>query len=92
MDPGLGRDDYQENIMAGFIRGDEVIVGDVTKQFLNDSGEGDESLSRGGRCFGEVDTDASGEGGLGGSDDGEDDEQEVKEREVDGSGEVYIYM
>lgn len=85
MDPTHGRDDYQDDLIQGFIRGDED-VGDVAKQFLNDSGEGDESLSRGGRS-GEVDADASG-----GSDEGEDDEQEAEEREADGSGEVYIYM
>ena len=33
------RDENQEDIIAGMIRGEEVIVGDVTKQFLNDSGE-----------------------------------------------------
>ena len=35
------RYENQENILEDMIRGD------VTKQFLNDSGEGDESLNRG---------------------------------------------
>ena len=53
-----GRDENQEDIIADMIRGDEVIVRDVTEQFLNESGEGDESLNRG---------DGSGEVELGGS-------------------------
>ena len=53
-----GRDENQEDIIADMIRGEEVIVGDVTEQFLNESGEGDESLNRG---------DGSGEVELGGS-------------------------
>ena len=36
-----GTDENQENTLEDMIRGD------VTKQFLNDSGEGDESLNRG---------------------------------------------
>ena len=36
-----GRDENQEDIIAGMIRGEEVIVDDVTEQFLNDSGEGE---------------------------------------------------
>ena len=86
MDPTHGRDEYQEDMMHGFIRGDEFIVGDVANQFLNESGEGDESLSRG-RSSGEVEADASGEGGLSGSD-----EEEADEGEADGSGEVHIYI
>ena len=54
-----GRDENQENILEDMIRGD-----DVSKQFLNDSGEGDESLNRGDG------SDAWGERELGGSDEG----------------------
>ena len=52
------------------IRGEEVIVGDVTEQFLNNSGEGDESLNRG-VGSGEVEADGWGEGELGDCDEGE---------------------
>ena len=86
MDPTHGRDEYQEDTMHGFIRGDEF-VGDVTNQYLNQSGEGDESLNTGGRSSGEVVAGASGEGGIDGSDEGEDDEGKA-----DGSGEVHIYI
>ena len=41
------------------IREDEVVVRDVTEQFLNESGEGDESLNRGDGS-GEVELDGSG--------------------------------
>ena len=90
-----GRDENQEDIIAGMIRGEEVIVDDVTEQFLNDSGEGDESLNRGDGS-GEVEADGWGEGELGGSDEGEADEGEA-----DGSGgtlnignsdEVHLYI
>ena len=81
MDPTHGRDEYQEDMMQGFIRGDEF-VGDVTNQYLNQSREGDESLNVGGRSSGEVDASASGEGGIDGSDEGE----------ADGSDEVHIYI
>ncbi|KAE8801353.1 hypothetical protein D1007_23050 [Hordeum vulgare] len=55
--------------MHGVIRGDDILVGDVdvTNQFLNESGEGDESLNTQGRSSGEVDAHASGKGGIGGS-------------------------
>ena len=82
MDPTHGRDEYHEDTMHGFIHGDKF-VGDVANQYLNESGEGDESLNTGGRSSGEVDAGASGEGGIDGSDEGEDDEGEA-----DGSGEV----
>ena len=52
-----GRDENQENILEDMIRG-----GDFSKQFLNDSGEGDESLNRGDG------SDAWGERELSGSD------------------------
>ena len=83
MDPTDGRDEYHEDMMHGFIRGDEF-VGDVTNQYLNQSGEGDESLNTGGRSSGEVDAGASGEGGMDNSDEGEDDEGEA--------GEVHMYI
>jgi hypothetical protein len=78
MDPTQGRDKYEEDMMHGFIRGDEF-VGDVTNQYLNQSGEGDESLNTGGRSSGEVDVGASGDGGMDSSDEGEDDEGEAGE-------------
>ena len=87
-----GRDEHQENILEGFIRGD-----DVTKTYLNDSGEGDESLNRGDGS-GEVQGEA-----WGGreADEGEADEGEGDKGEGDGSGgtlnlaksgEVYTYV
>ena len=48
MDPAHGTDQDQENILHGMIRENELGEGlDVTRTFLNDSGEGDESLNRG---------------------------------------------
>ena len=94
-----GRDKHQENILEGFIHGDEVIVGDVTKTFLNDSGEGDESLNRGDGS-GEVEADArdggerrEGEAGEGERREGERREGEAGEGtlNIKNSGEVYIY-
>jgi len=41
----MERDEDQENILQDIIRGPEDIV-DVTTEFLNNSGEGDESLNR----------------------------------------------
>ena len=78
MDPTHGRDEYEEDMMHGFIRGDEF-VGDVTNQYLNQSGEGDESLNTGGRSSGEVDVGASGDVGMDSSHEGEDDEGEAGE-------------
>ena len=40
-----GRDQDKEDILEGMIRGDDV-GDDVTMEFLNASGEGDESLGR----------------------------------------------
>ena len=83
-----GRDENQENILEDMIRGEDV--GDVTSQFLNNSGEGDESLNRRDGS-GEVEADGWGEGEVGGFDEGE----------ADGSGgtlnianfdEVHIYI
>ena len=45
----MERDENQENILEDIIRGPED-VGDVTSQFLNNSGEGDESLDRRDGC------------------------------------------
>ena len=75
--------------MHGVIRGDDILVGDVdvTNQFLNESGEGYESLNTQGRSSGEVDAHASGEGGIGGSN-----EEEADEGEAGRSGEVHIYI
>ena len=78
MDPTHGRDEYNEDMMQGFIRGDGF-VGDVTNEYLNQSGEGDESLNTGGRSSGEVDAGASGDGGMDSSDEGEADEGEAGE-------------
>ena len=78
MDPTHGRDEYEEDMMHGFIRWDEF-VGDVTNQYLNQSGEGDESLNTGGRSSGEVDAGASGDVGMDSSHEGEDDEGEAGE-------------
>ena len=86
MDPTHGRDEYNEDMMHGFIRGDGF-AGDVTNEYLNQSGEGDESLNTGGRSSGEVDAGASGERGISSSD-----EREAGEGEADHSGEVHIYI
>ena len=76
MDP-TRRDEYNEDTMQDFIRGDDDI--DFTNQCLNQSGEGDESLNTGGRSSGEVDAGASGEGRMDSSDEGENDEGEASE-------------
>jgi len=78
MDPTHGGDEYNEDMMQGFIRGDGF-AGDFTNQYLNQSGEGDESLNTGGRSSGEVDGGASGDGGTDSSDEGEADEGEAGE-------------
>ena len=84
MDPAHGTDQDQENILHGMIRENELGEGlDVTRTFLNDSGEGDESLNRG---------DGSGEGdeslnrgdGPEAWNGGEADEGEADEGEGDG--------
>ena len=77
-----GRDEHQEDTIDSMIRGEEVVPeGDVTAQYLNNSGEGDESLGR---------RDGCGEGEADGSDAGEADASD--EGEADGSGEVHIYI
>ena len=85
MEP-LGRDDNKEDIMQGMIRGE-----DVTKTFLNDSGEGDESLNRGDGS-GEVEAEAyEGEGDEGEADEGEGDGSGGT-LDIANSGEVHIYI
>ena len=77
----MERDENQENILEDIIRGPED-VGDVTSQFLNNSGEGDESLNRRDGS-GEVEADGWGEGeadGSGGT------------LNIANSGEVHIYI
>ena len=85
----MERDENQENILEDIIRGPED-VGDVTSQFLNNSGEGDESLNRRDGS-GEVEPDGWGEGEV---DEGEADEGEAKcsfgTLNVANSGEVHI--
>ena len=79
----MERDEDQENILQDIIRGPEDIV-DVTTEFLNNSGEGDESLNRR-NGSGEVEADGWGEG-------------EADEGEAEGSGgtlnsgEVHIHI
>ena len=91
-----GRDENQENILEGMISGEEV--GDVTSQFLNNSGEGDETLNRRDGS-GEVEADGCGEREAGGSDEGEaggSDEGEAGGSggtlNITNSGEVHIYI
>ena len=79
------RDENQENILEDMIRGD-----DVSKQFLNDSGEGDESLNRGDGSDGWGDIE------LGSSDEGEADKGEAGGSggtlQIVNSDEVHIYI
>jgi len=88
MDPAHDIDPQdQENILHGMINENE----DVTRTFLNESGEGDESLNRGDGS-GEVEAEAwNGEEG----DEGEADEGEGNGSggtlNIANSGEVYIY-
>jgi hypothetical protein len=46
MDPAHDTTQDDENILQGMIRENEDIDIDVTRTFLNDFGEGDESLNR----------------------------------------------
>ena len=84
----MERDKDQENILQDIIRGPEDIV-DVTTEFLNNSGEGDESLNRRDGS-GEVEPDGRGEGEVS--------EGEADEGEAEGSGgplnsgEVHIHI
>ena len=86
----MERDEIKENILQDIIRGPEDIIHgpediihgredivDVTTEFLNNSGEGDESLNRRDGS-GEVEPDGRGEGEIG--------EGEADEGEAEGSG------
>jgi len=87
----MERDEDQENILQDIIRGPEDIV-DVTTEFLNNSGEGDESLNRRDGS-GEVEPDGRGEGEVS---EGEADEGEAEGSggtlNVANSGEVHIHI
>jgi hypothetical protein len=82
MDPGHGTTQDDENFLQGMIRENEDI--EVTRMFLNNSGEGDESLNRGDGS-GEVEAEAW-DGGE--ADEGEADKGEANEGEGDGFGET----
>ena len=81
----MERDKNQENILEDMIRGEDV--GDVTSQFLNNSGEGDKSLNRRDGS-GEVEPDGWGGGEA---DEGED-EGSGGTLNVANSGEVHIHI
>ena len=91
MDPAHGTTQDDEYFLQGMIRENEDI--DVTRTFLNDSGEGDESLNRGDGS-GEVEAWDGGEAGEGEADEGEADEGEGdgsgRTLNLGNSGEVYI--
>ena len=80
----MERDENQENILEDIIRGPEDVA-DVTSKFLNNSGEGDESLNRRDGS-GEVEPDGSGEVEPDGRGEGEVGEGEADEGEAEGSG------
>ena len=89
-----GRDEPEEEIMEDLIRGETDRI-DITQVFLNESGEGDESLGRRDRpAEEEVETglypsdhgvDANGSS----DDDGESDSSGHKESDGDGEAEVW---
>ena len=87
----MKRDEDQENILQDIICGPEDIV-DVTTEFLNNSGEGDESLNRRDGSS-EVEPDGQGEGEVS---EGEADEGEAEGSggtlNVANSGEVHIHI
>jgi hypothetical protein len=93
MDPAHGTTQDDEYFLQGMIRENEDI--DVTRTFLNDFGEGDESLNRGDGS-GEVEAEAwdGGEAGEVEADKGEADEGEGNGSDgtlnLRNSGEVYI--
>jgi hypothetical protein len=103
MDPAHRKSQDDEYFLQGMIR--ENVDIDVTRTFLNDSGEGDESLNQGDDS-GEVEAWDGGEADereadKGEGDEGEADEGEGNEGEDDGSGrtlnlgnsgEVYIWF
>jgi hypothetical protein len=78
MDPAHGKTQDDEYFLQGMICENEDI--DVTRTFLNDSGEGDASLNRGDGS-GEVEASDGGDAG-----EGEADKGEADEGEGDGSG------
>ena len=81
-----GRDENEENILEDMIRGE-----DDTSHFLNNSGEGDESLNRGDGV-----SNAWEEAELGVSDEGEADKAEAGGSGatliITNSDEVHIYL
>jgi hypothetical protein len=91
MDPAHGKTQDDEYFLQGMICENEDI--DVTRTFLNDSGEEDESLNRGDGS-GEVEAWNGGEAGEGEADKGEADEGEGngsgRTLNLGNSGEVYI--
>jgi hypothetical protein len=91
MDPAHGKTQDDEYFLQGMICENEDI--DVTRTFLNDSGEGDESLNRGDGS-GEEEAWDGGETGEGEADKGESDEGEGdgsgRTLNLGNSSEVYI--
>jgi hypothetical protein len=91
MYPAHGTTQDDEYFLQGMIRENEDI--DVTRMFLNDSSEGDESLNRG-DSSGEVEAWDRGEAGEGEANKGEADEGEGdgsgRTLNLGNSGEVYI--
>jgi hypothetical protein len=93
MDPAHGTTQDDEHFLQGMIRENEDI--DITRTFLNDSGEEDISLNRG-DSSGEVEAKAwdRGEAGEGEANKGEADEGEGDDSgrtlNLGNSGEVYI--
>jgi hypothetical protein len=85
MDPAHGTTQDDEYFLQGMIHKNEDI--NVTRTFLNDSGEGDESLNRGDGS-GEVEAEAwdRGKAGEGEAGEGEADKGESDKGEGDGSG------
>lgn len=86
MDPAHKKSQDDEYFLQGMIR--ENVDIDVTRTFLNDSGEGDESLNRGDDS-GEVEAWDGGEADEGEADEGEGDSSS-RTLNLGNSGEVYI--
>jgi hypothetical protein len=91
MDPAHGKTQDDEYFLQGMICENEDI--DVTRMFLNDFSEGDDSLNRG-DSSGEVEASDGGEAGEGEADKGEADKGEGdgsgQTLNLENSGEVYI--
>ena len=81
------RDEQEEEILGGMIRGGTA---DVTHIYLNESGEGDESLIWRDE-FTEEEVEGEADGEADGSDDGEADGSGETEN-IRNSGEVHIYI